>query len=73
MLPLITFLVISFAGSQSGDVNAFLLLQSGMPAAISLVVFAQRYEYKTAEIAGFVILTSLFSFGVLSLLFFIAV
>lgn len=73
MLPLVTYLIIAFAAGPSNDTSAFLLLQSGMPAAISLVVFAQRYEYKAAEIAGFVILTSLFSFGIISLLFFVPV
>jgi len=73
ILPLVTYMIIGFAAGQSSDTSTFLLLQSGMPAAISLVVFAQRYEYKAAEIAGFVILTSLFSFGTISLLFFLAV
>ena len=72
-LPLVTFIIISLFGDGSSDVNTFLLLQSGIPAAISLVVFAQRYEYKAAEVAGFVILTSIYSFAVISLLFFLSV
>jgi predicted permease len=50
----------------------FLLLQSGIPAAISLAVFAERYEYKLGEITGMVIMTSILSFIGLSILFIVS-
>ncbi|MEI7942543.1 MAG: AEC family transporter, partial [Candidatus Riflemargulisbacteria bacterium] len=44
------------------DVQQFLLLQTAVPAAVSLVIFAERYNYKVSEITGIVILTSCLSF-----------
>ena len=73
-IPLATYLLILMGMGGSRDLNQFLFLQSGVPAAISLVVFAERYDYKLAEVTGMVLLTSIFSFVllfVLSLLTFI--
>ena len=67
-LPLATWLLLVFIMRGSADLNQFLFLQSGIPAAISLVVFAERYEYKLAEVTGIVILTSAFSFVALIIL-----
>lgn len=61
-LPLVTWAVIHLLIPASGDISQFLLLESGMPAAIALVVFAERYQYKITETAGIVSLTSLLSF-----------
>jgi len=72
MLPLSTYLVIHIVTIENSEISRFLFLQSGIPAAISLVVFAERYEYKQAEVTGIVILTSLFSFIGLIILFFIS-
>lgn len=72
ILPLATFAIIMLSPSQSKDLNQFLLIQSGIPSAISLVVFAERYDYKIAEIAGAVVLTSIFSFFGLSTLFYLS-
>ncbi|MFC1770757.1 AEC family transporter [Candidatus Margulisiibacteriota bacterium] len=47
----------------------FLLLQTGIPSAVSLAIFAQRYQYRVKEITGIVVLTSLFSFVSLSFLY----
>ena len=44
------------------DVQQFLLLQTAIPSAVSLVIFAERYNYKVSEITGIVILTSCLSF-----------
>ncbi len=44
------------------DIKQFLLLQTAIPAAVSLVIFAGRYDYKVSEITGMVILTSILSF-----------
>lgn len=61
---LITLLILHFFYYESFmfDVQQFLLLQTAIPAAVSLVVFAERYNYKVSEITGMVILTSLLSF-----------
>lgn len=61
-LPLITWITIQYILPGSGEINQFLLLENSMPAAIALVVFAERYEYKVSETAGIVSLTSILSF-----------
>lgn len=71
-LPISTYLVILFCMDINNELRRFLLLQSGIPAAISLAVFAERYEYKLAEITGIVIITSILSFIGLFLLFIIS-
>ncbi len=71
-LPLVTFIVILFFKDTDVLVRRFLLLQSGIPAAISIAIFAERYQYKTGELNGMVILTSLASFITLGLLYFLS-
>lgn len=71
-LPISTYLAILFCMDINNEFRGFLLLQSGIPAAISLAVFAERYEYKLAEITGIVIITSILSFIGLFLLFIIS-
>jgi predicted permease len=71
-LPLVAWLTISFLLPISGVVNQFLLLENSMPAAIALVVFAERYEYKISETAGIVSLTSLLSFLVLTVVYYLS-
>jgi hypothetical protein len=61
ILPIVTFIILSVLGDISNEMKSFLFIQSGIPAAISLAVFAERYEYKLAEVTGIVILTSIFS------------
>ncbi len=61
-LPVAALGVVRFLLPDAGDLAQFLLLENGMPAAIALVVFAERYHYKIAETAGMVSLTSIFSF-----------
>ncbi|OGI10554.1 MAG: hypothetical protein A2Y40_04435 [Candidatus Margulisbacteria bacterium GWF2_35_9] len=60
---------IIFQMDISFNIKQFLLLQSAIPAAISLVIFANRYNYKIPEITGLVIVTSLFSFPMMGLLY----
>ena len=72
MLPIVTYLTIFLIMDKTNELNTFLLVQSGIPIAISLVVFAQRYEYKIPEIAGMVVITSIFSFVGLSFLFYLS-
>jgi len=72
VLPLSSYLVIIFFLGINNEFRRFLFLQSGIPAAISLAVFAKRYEYKLAEVTGIVVITSILSFIVLPLLFFIS-
>ena len=71
-LPLATYLVIQFILPGSAEINQFLLLENGMPAAIALVVFAERYEYKITETTGIVSLTSIFSFVGLTLIYYLS-
>ena len=61
-LPMATYMVVVFFIDLNLELQKFVFLQSGIPAAISLAVFAERYEYKLAEITGIVIITSIFSF-----------
>jgi predicted permease len=68
-LPLATTLVILFFIDVNLELQRYLILQSGIPAAISLAVFAERYEYKLAEVTGIVIITSILSFIGLPILF----
>jgi len=71
-LPLAAYLTILVLLPGNGELNQFLLLENGMPAAIALVVFAERYEYKVTETAGVVSLTSIFSFISLTAIFYIS-
>ncbi len=70
ILPIVTYLVLLFLGMQN-DIKQFLFLQSGVPVAISLAIHAERFNFKSAEISGLVIGTSLGSFPVLYLLYYI--
>jgi predicted permease len=72
MLPLTTGLTILVFTAPGYEMRSFLLLQSGIPSAISMAVFAERYGYRLAEITGMVVLTSVFSFISLIALFFIS-
>ena len=71
-LPVFTYLVVLVCIDVNIELQRFLFLQSGIPAAISLAVFAERYEYKLAEVTGIVIITSISSFIGLILLFLIS-
>jgi len=61
-LPAAAWFTIRLLLPGGGDLDQFLLLLNGMPAAIALVVFAERYDYKVTETAGIVSLTSILSF-----------
>jgi len=71
-LPIATTLVVLFIIDVNLELQRYLILQSGIPAAISLAVFAERYEYKLAEVTGIVIITSILSFIGLPILFVIS-
>ncbi|NQS90955.1 MAG: AEC family transporter [Chloroflexi bacterium] len=71
-LPLIAWITIRFLLPGGGEINQFLLLENGMPAAIALVVFAERYDYKVTEIAGIVSLTSILSFLGLTVIYYLS-
>ncbi len=72
LLPVVTYCVILAAQVDNPRVNAFLFLQSGVPAAVSIAIFAERYQYKVNELTGMVVLTSLMSFPALGFLYFLA-
>jgi len=69
-LPAAAFLLLGFLFEIESDLRQFLILQSGVPTAISLAIFARKYNYKTAEISNIVVLTSLSSFLVLGIAYF---
>jgi len=71
-LPLIAWLAIRVFLPGVGDISTFLLLENGMPAAIALVVFAERYEYRVTETAGIVSLTSMLSFAGLTAIYYLS-
>ena len=64
-LPLVTFLSILVFLPGNGEL-------SQLPAAIALVVFAERYNYKITETTGIVSLTSILSFFSLTVLFYLS-
>lgn len=68
LLPLSSYVIAIFLLKTKGELKSFLILQSGIPAAISLFIFAERYKYKVQEISGMIILTSIGSFVVLTIL-----
>lgn len=72
VLPLTALLTIELFLPESRDINQFLLLEHGMPAAIALEVFAERYQFKVGETAGVVTLTSLLNFPVLTGLYYLS-
>ena len=71
-LPLAAWLVIRYIIPGAGEYSQFLLLENGMPAAIALVVFAERYDYKVTETAGIVSLTSILSFLGLTIIYYLS-
>lgn len=71
-LPLVTWITIWLFLPDIGEIGQFLLLENGMPAAIGLVVFAERYEYKITETAGIVSLTSILSLGGLTAIYYLS-
>jgi len=70
-LPLIAWATIRFILPGAGELIPFIMLENSMPAAIALVVFAERYDYKVTELAGIVSLTSIFSFIGLTAVFYL--
>jgi len=70
-LPLIAWITLRFFLPGSGELIPFLMLENSMPAAIALVVFAERYDYKVTETAGIVSLTSMFSFAGLTAVYYL--
>jgi len=71
-LPLLAWITIRLFMPETGDLAQFLLLENGMPSAIALVVFAERYDYKVTETAGIVSLTSILSFVGLTAIYYLS-
>jgi predicted permease len=71
-LPLVAWITIRLFLPGSGELAQFLLLENGMPAAIALVVFAERYDFKVTETSGIVSLTSILSFVGLTVIFYLS-
>lgn len=71
LLPFVYILLVNMIPNIDQDLRQLLILQSGIPAAISVAIFAQKFNYKVAEISGIIILTSIGSFFTLHLLYFL--
>jgi predicted permease len=71
-LPIAAWIVIQVILPGSSDFSQFILLENSMPAAIALVVFAERYDYKVTETAGIVSLTSIISFFSLTAVYYLS-
>lgn len=71
-LPLVAWITIRFFLPEAGQMTQFLLLEHGMPAAIGLVVFVERYDYKVTETAGIVSLTSILSLVGLTAIYYLS-
>lgn len=69
LLPVVTFAVLLLLPNISSEMHAYLFQQSGIPAAISIAILAQRYHFHEKKLAAIVMLSSLFSFAVLGLLY----
>jgi len=76
VLPVVTyFFILLFIKLNINffyDEIIYLFIQSGIPAAISIAVFAQKYDYMAEEFSQIVILTSILSFVSLSGLYFLS-
>lgn len=71
-LPLVTLAVVFLFCDQRVLLKRYLLLQSAIPSAISIAIFAERYQYKISELTGMVVLTSLTSFLTLGIFYFLS-
>jgi predicted permease len=71
-LPIAAWLVIQVILPGSSAFSEFILLENSMPAAIALVVFAERYDYKVTETAGVVSLTSIINFFSLTAVYYLS-
>ncbi len=61
-------LVVAWAFGLEGPERAILVMQSAMPVAVFNFLFAQRYDTDPAEVAGLVMLSTLFGFATLPFL-----
>ncbi|MBU0581344.1 MAG: AEC family transporter [Candidatus Margulisbacteria bacterium] len=76
-LPLGFFIFVFICNKLTSDCISFnnyqfLLLQTGIPSAVSLAIFANKYKFKVQEITGLIIITSFLSFLFLGLLYLIS-
>lgn len=72
LMPLMTGLALLLFKDIAVQFKQFLLLQSGIPAAVSVAIFATRYQYKVDDLTGMVVLSSMASFLILGVLYFIS-
>jgi|GEM_PF-6018779 len=73
LMPLMTGLALLLFKDIAFSFKQFLLLQSGIPAAVSVAIFATCYQYKVDDLTGMVVLSSMASFLILGLLYSISV
>lgn len=68
-LPLAGALMIGLGRETFGDAAEFLFLQTGVPAAVSVAIFAERYQFMVDELTGMVVFTSVVSFPLFAVLY----
>jgi len=73
IIPLMTGIVLLLFRNIAFSFKQFLFLQSGIPAAVSVAIFATRYQYKIDDLTGMVVLSSMASFLTLGVLYLISV
>ena len=68
-LPAVTIGIVLLFFNHGTPDTGFLIIQSGIPVAVSIAVYADRYEWKKELLANIVVVTSAMSFFSLTLLY----
>ncbi len=68
--PIVTLLTLTYLLDPEIELLSWVFLQSGIPVAISIFIFAERYNYEAEVLSNIIILTSIGSFIVLPVIFF---
>jgi len=72
LLPICTWFILLMFQDIDFSSRQFLLLQSGIPAAVAVAIFSTRYQYKVDDLTGMVVLTSMASFVTLGVLYLVS-
>ena len=68
-LPAAALLVVALLGVEDAQLRGFLLLQGGVPCAVSVAIIARKHNRLAEETAAAVVLTSLISFIALPIIY----
>lgn len=72
LLPVITLPILLYLPDIDNEMYRYLFQQSGIPTAIAVAILAQRYQYHEEKLSAIVMLSSVFSFAVLALLYWLS-